>query len=207
MRRRAGDPTDSDQRRQGHGRVRARHLAAVGPANGARIAGKKVLASTCSLSPFALPLLSPEPICCPRPPATGLSNSLISETAISSAGRRSSARCSRDCWTYPVITCGIAGADTRRLEIVHQVVSIHNRAAGSVVPGDELVGTEFLQLVCFGLPAPMTPDLRFDPCRRCVAQHRPAVEFGIIRSQSRSPMQSERMRPRLPHLEQDNRCC
>ena len=151
MRRRAGDPTDSDQRRQGHGRVRARHLAAVGPANGARIAGKKVLASTCSLSPFALPLLSPEPICCPRPPATGLSNSLISETAISSAGRRSSARCSRDCWTYPVITCGIAGADTRRLEIVHQVVSIHNRAAGSVVPGDELVGTEFLQLVRFGL--------------------------------------------------------
>ena len=151
MRRRAGDPTDSDQRRQGHGRVRARHLAAVGPANGARIAGKKVLASTCSLSPFALPLLSPEPICCPRPPATGPSNSPISETAILSAGRRSSARRSRDCWTYPVITCDTAGADTRRPEIVHQVVPIHNRAAGSAVPGDELVGTEFLQLVRFGL--------------------------------------------------------
>jgi glucoamylase len=38
-----------------------------------------------------------------------------------------------------------------RPEISHQVVPIHNRAAGAGVPGDELVSTEFLQLVRFGL--------------------------------------------------------
>ena len=38
-----------------------------------------------------------------------------------------------------------------RPEIFHQVVPIHNRAEGSGVPADELVGTEFLQLVRFGL--------------------------------------------------------
>jgi len=38
-----------------------------------------------------------------------------------------------------------------RPEIFHQVVPIHNRAEGSGVPGDELIGTEFLQLVRFGL--------------------------------------------------------
>jgi glucoamylase len=38
-----------------------------------------------------------------------------------------------------------------RPEIFHQVVPIHNRAGGSGVPGDELVSTEFLQLVRFGL--------------------------------------------------------
>jgi glucoamylase len=38
-----------------------------------------------------------------------------------------------------------------RPEIFNQVVPIHNRAAGAGVPGDELVSTEFLQLVRFGL--------------------------------------------------------
>src|SRR5208282_3163935 len=38
-----------------------------------------------------------------------------------------------------------------RPEIFHQIVPIHNRAAGSGVPADELIGTEFLQLVRFGL--------------------------------------------------------
>src|SRR6266446_1693549 len=38
-----------------------------------------------------------------------------------------------------------------RPEISHQVVPIHNRAEGGGFPGDELVGTEFLQLVRFGL--------------------------------------------------------
>jgi glucoamylase len=44
-----------------------------------------------------------------------------------------------------------------RPEIVHQVVPIHNRAEGGGVPGDELVGTEFLQLVRFGLRSPGDP--------------------------------------------------
>src|SRR6202011_6237887 len=34
---------------------------------------------------------------------------------------------------------------------------IHNRAEGGGVPGDELVGTEFLQLVRFGLRSPGDP--------------------------------------------------
>ena len=38
-----------------------------------------------------------------------------------------------------------------RPQIFHQVIPIHNRADGGGVPGDELVGTEFLQLVRFGL--------------------------------------------------------
>jgi len=38
-----------------------------------------------------------------------------------------------------------------RPEIFHQVIPIHNRADGSGVPGDELIGTEFLQLIRFGL--------------------------------------------------------
>jgi glucoamylase len=38
-----------------------------------------------------------------------------------------------------------------RPEIFHQVVPMHNRADGAAIPGDELVGTEFLQLVRFGL--------------------------------------------------------
>ena len=38
-----------------------------------------------------------------------------------------------------------------RPEIFHQVVPIHNRTQGAGIPGDELVSTEFLQLVRFGL--------------------------------------------------------
>jgi len=44
-----------------------------------------------------------------------------------------------------------------RPEIFHQVVPIHNRAEGGGVSGDELVGTEFLQLVRFGLRSPGDP--------------------------------------------------
>jgi glucoamylase len=44
-----------------------------------------------------------------------------------------------------------------RRESFHQVVPIHNRAEGGGVPGDELVGTEFLQLVRFGLRSPGDP--------------------------------------------------
>jgi glucoamylase len=36
-------------------------------------------------------------------------------------------------------------------EIFHQIVPLHNRAEGSGVPADELVGIEFLQLVRFSL--------------------------------------------------------
>jgi glucoamylase len=44
-----------------------------------------------------------------------------------------------------------------RPEIFRQVVPIHNRAAGGGVPGDELVGAEFFQLVRFGLRSPGDP--------------------------------------------------
>src|SRR6266850_270845 len=44
-----------------------------------------------------------------------------------------------------------------RPELFRQVVPIHNRAEGDGVPGDELVGTEFLQLVRFGLRSPGDP--------------------------------------------------
>jgi hypothetical protein len=39
----------------------------------------------------------------------------------------------------------------RRDDIIHQVLPIHNRADGDGVPADEAIGTEFLQLVRFGL--------------------------------------------------------
>ncbi len=44
-----------------------------------------------------------------------------------------------------------------RPEIFNQVIPIHNRADGVGVPADELVGTEFLQLVRFGLRAADDP--------------------------------------------------
>ena len=56
-----------------------------------RIAGRKALASIRSRWPRASPLWSPAPSCCRRA-ATGRSNSLISGTAMSSAGPRSRAR-------------------------------------------------------------------------------------------------------------------
>ena len=111
-------PAGQGSRRLGPAAPRASYGArsasrGCGSHNGSKIARKKVPASTCSLSPFVLPLLSPEPICCPRPPANGMSTSPMSGTAISSAGGRSPARRSRNSWAYLVITCWFAGADTR----------------------------------------------------------------------------------------------
>src|SRR6202047_3451914 len=51
----------------------------------------------------------------------------------------------------------LPGQILRRPDIAHQVVPIHNRAEGGGVPGDELVRTEFLQLVPFGLRSPGDP--------------------------------------------------
>ena len=44
-----------------------------------------------------------------------------------------------------------------RRDILHAVVPIHNRPGNERVRGDELVGTEFLQLVRFGLRRPDDP--------------------------------------------------
>ena len=45
----------------------------------------------------------------------------------------------------------------RRDDIIHQVLPIHNRADGDGVPADEAIGTEFLQLVRFGLQDAQDP--------------------------------------------------
>jgi GH15 family glucan-1,4-alpha-glucosidase len=55
------------------------------------------------------------------------------------------------------IACTGPATEQDRWEESTGIVPIHNRAEGGGVPGDELVGTEFLQLVRFGLRSPGDP--------------------------------------------------
>ncbi len=75
------------------------------------------------------------------------------ERATSSAGPRSTARRSPGGSGSPATTCWCCRrqAIERRPDIFRQVIPIHNRADNAAVRADELVGTEFLQLVRFGL--------------------------------------------------------
>jgi glucoamylase len=66
-----------------------------------------------------------------------------------------------------------------RPEISHQVIPIHNRAAGAGVPGDELVSTEFLQLVRFGLRSADDP-LILDSVRVADALLKTATPCGPV---------------------------
>ena len=70
-------------------------------------------------------------------------------------------------------------------DIWRAVVPIHNRPTNEQVRADEVVGTEFLQLVRFGLRRPGDPLIADDPGRRCAVEDGHTLGTGVASIQLR----------------------
>ena len=145
-------------RGRGHGTSRARLYRAHRSGDARRTAGRRVKASIRSPSPYRSRRWWPARSSCRRPHATGHWRSRISGTPDRGLDDGRPIPRSLGGSAYPVIMCGSRRSRCSPTAARSAtVVPIRNRSDDSAFPADEQIGTEFLQLVRFGLRAPTIP--------------------------------------------------